>query len=88
MLETQKAFAKRNADVAELARNYREKHGEMNEGFYRELKEFSDKNNLSLLDRTIYRFKLILLGDIAVGKTSILTRYFRADQFILNFLNK
>lgn len=46
MLETQKAFAKRNADVAELARNYREKHGEMNEGFYRELKEFSDKNNL------------------------------------------
>ena len=36
---------------------------------------FSDKNNLSLMDRTIYRFKLILLGDIAVGKTSILTRY-------------
>jgi GTPase SAR1 family protein len=36
---------------------------------------FSDRNNLNLMDRTIYRFKLILLGDIAVGKTSILTRY-------------
>jgi GTPase SAR1 family protein len=36
---------------------------------------FSDNNNISLMDRTIYRFKLILLGDIAVGKTSILTRY-------------
>ncbi len=35
----------------------------------------SEKGNLSLLDRTVYRFKIILLGDIAVGKTSILTRY-------------
>lgn len=35
----------------------------------------SEKNNSTILDRTIYRFKLILLGDIAVGKTSILTRY-------------
>lgn len=35
----------------------------------------SDRGNISLLDRTVYRFKIILLGDIAVGKTSILTRY-------------
>ena len=35
----------------------------------------SERNNINLMERTIYRFKLILLGDIAVGKTSILTRY-------------
>ena len=35
----------------------------------------SEKNNMSIMDRSVYRFKIILLGDIAVGKTSILTRY-------------
>ena len=35
----------------------------------------SERINNSMMDRTIYRFKVILLGDIAVGKTSVLTRY-------------
>ncbi len=35
----------------------------------------TEKGNITIMDRTVYRFKIILLGDIAVGKTSILTRY-------------
>jgi len=39
------------------------------------LSRLTDRGNTSIMDRTVYRFKIILLGDIAVGKTSILTRY-------------
>lgn len=46
MLETQKALAKRNAEVAKLARDYRQENGRIDEGFYNKLAEFSDKNNL------------------------------------------
>ena len=46
MLETQQALAKRNSDVAKLARDYRKKNGQIDEGFYDVLKEFSDKNIL------------------------------------------
>ena len=37
-----------------------------NDSYYRES---------SIMDRIIYRFKVILLGDIAVGKSSILSRF-------------
>jgi len=40
-----------------------------------DVSRLTDKGNISIMDRTVYRFKIILLGDIAVGKTSILTRY-------------
>lgn len=46
MLETQQAIAKRNADVAKLARDYRKANKQIDEGFYDDLKEFSDKNPL------------------------------------------
>jgi GTPase SAR1 family protein len=41
---------------------------------------FSDMSNSSyrdssLMERIVYRFKVILLGDIAVGKSSILSRF-------------
>ncbi len=31
--------------------------------------------NSNILERTVYRFKVILLGDIAVGKSSLLSRF-------------
>ena len=31
--------------------------------------------NLSYMDKTVYRFKLILVGEYCVGKTSIISRY-------------
>lgn len=41
------------------------------------------KNKGSISERTMFRFKTILLGNIAVGKTSILSRFvdskYRAD---------
>ena len=43
---------------------------QVNESRYSEQAEKS-----SAFDRVIYRFKVILLGDIAVGKTSILSRF-------------
>lgn len=46
MLETQQAIAKRNADVAKLARDYRTKNGQIDEGFYDVLANFSNKNPL------------------------------------------
>lgn len=46
ILSTAKQLAKRDQDVARLAREYRKKHGHLDEGFYDELQAFSDKNPL------------------------------------------
>jgi small GTP-binding protein len=39
------------------------------------LAEYSNENIVNPVDRTVYRFKVILLGDIAVGKSSLLSRF-------------
>jgi small GTP-binding protein len=38
----------------------------------------------SIMDRVVYRFKVILLGDIAVGKTSILSRFVE-EKFTIEY---
>lgn len=37
--------------------------------------KFTEYRESSIMDRIVYRFKVILLGDIAVGKSSILSRF-------------
>ena len=44
--ETGLALAKRDKDVARLAREYRKKNGQLDEGFYDELEKFSNANPL------------------------------------------
>lgn len=46
MLETGKKLAKRDMDVARLAREYRKKNGSLDEGFYDELNDYANKNPL------------------------------------------
>lgn len=46
MNETAVKIARRDQDVAKLARKYREKNGQLNEGFFEELQKFSDANPL------------------------------------------
>lgn len=46
MLDTSKKLAQRDMDVARLAREYRKRHGQINEGFYDELARFSEANPL------------------------------------------
>lgn len=46
LIETNKRIAKREAEVAKIARDYRKKHGRLDEGFYDELHQFSEANPL------------------------------------------
>jgi hypothetical protein len=46
IIETAKKLAKRDADVARKARDYRKKNGTLDEGFFEELRQFSDKTPL------------------------------------------
>ena len=46
ILETAKKLAQRDAEVARMARQYRQKNGTINEGFYDELARFSEANPL------------------------------------------
>lgn len=46
ILETAKKMAQRDVEVARMARNYRQKTGTINEGFYEELARFSEANPL------------------------------------------
>lgn len=46
LIETAKKLAQRDKDVAKLARQYRQKKGTLDEGFYEELAIFSEKNPL------------------------------------------
>ena len=46
MTDTAIALAKRDTEVANLARNYRMKHGSIDDGFYQELQQYSDAHPL------------------------------------------
>jgi hypothetical protein len=46
MIETGKKIAKRDMDVAKLARDYRKKNGTLDEGFYDVVNDFAQKNPL------------------------------------------
>ncbi|MBN9321363.1 MAG: hypothetical protein J0H24_04510, partial [Delftia acidovorans] len=46
MLDTAKRLAQRDIDVARLAREYRRRNGQIDEGFYEELARFSEANPL------------------------------------------
>ena len=46
IIETAKKVARREQEVARLARDYRQKNGHMDEGFYNALQEYADKNPL------------------------------------------
>lgn len=46
IIDTAKKMAKRDMDVARMAREYRQKHGTINEGFYDELARYSEANPL------------------------------------------
>ena len=46
IIETAKKLAKRDQEVARLAREYRAKNGTMTPGFYEELQKYSDQNPL------------------------------------------
>jgi len=46
IIETARKLAKRDQDVARLAREYRQKNGSMNEGFYAELQRYADASPL------------------------------------------
>jgi hypothetical protein len=46
IIETAKKLAKRDADVARLAREYRNKSGTLDEGFFEELRQYSNANPL------------------------------------------
>lgn len=46
IIESARKLAKRDQEVAKLARDYRQKTGHMDEGFYNELQQFADNNPL------------------------------------------
>lgn len=46
IIETGRKLAKRDMEVAKMARAYRKKHGQMDEGFYDELAAYSEKNQM------------------------------------------
>jgi hypothetical protein len=46
IIDTRKKLAQRDRDVAKLARDYRKKHGSIDEGFFDELAVYSNKNQL------------------------------------------
>ena len=46
IIDTAKKLAKRDIEVAQIARNYRKKNGHMDEGFYTELAQYSEAHPL------------------------------------------
>lgn len=46
LIETYKKVNQRTTEVAKMARDYRKKHGQIDEGFFDDLQTYSDKNQL------------------------------------------
>jgi hypothetical protein len=46
LIESMSKLAKRDADIAQLARDYKKREGKFDEGFYDELRKFSESNPL------------------------------------------
>jgi small GTP-binding protein len=51
------------------------KHKRDNSSKYQDYESSYRDSSTTIIDRVIYRFKVILLGDIAVGKTALLSRF-------------
>jgi hypothetical protein len=81
VVETAVKMAQRDKDVAKLARDYRKKHGQFDEGFFDELEAFSQKNPLFTTKAPEQKIKKIM-GDADFNKLPSGTKFQGPDGVV------